>query len=169
MNKHWLSNMLILKEWLMNIADAVHPTESSGWALMQRHTHTHSHRWTTVAVEEYSWNEPHLSRLSLVAIQCELSTALISDAFWCWLYPVCHALPWQVGTYLDTHTHWFKKEWNAIVSLSLDWAAWNNILGILQITPIWSDIAAVAREMKEYQTTTNDVKNRVLVEEFLYR
>lgn len=36
-----------------------------------------------------------------------------------------------------------------------------------RITPMWSDIAAVTREMRKYQTITNDVK-RVLVD-VLYR
>lgn len=119
MNKHWLPDKLMLKEWLMNIADAMH----SNWKILlsfdaKAHTHTHtcthslflSLRWTTAAAREYSWDESLSSRLSLVAIhQCELSTALVSDAVRCWLYPVRHAVPWQVGTYLDTHTHWIKR------------------------------------------------------------
>lgn len=40
--------------------------------------------------------------------------------YWCWLYLLCHAVNWQVGTYLDTHTHWLKREKNEMVSLSLD-------------------------------------------------
>lgn len=61
--------------------------------------------------------------------------------------------------HLPGHTHPLnKKEKNAIASLSLDWAEWNNILGIWQSTPSWSDIAAVTREMGKYQTTIDDKK-----------
>ncbi len=137
----------------MNIADAVDSAEGSGRALMRRRAHTHtlslSLWWSTVAAGEYSWYESRLSRLSLVAMhQCELSTALVSGAVDNWLYPVCHAARRQ----LPGHTHPLnKKQRNARASLSLDWAEWNNILGILQITPIRSDIAAVTREMRKYQ------------------
>lgn len=64
-------------------------------------------------------------------------------------------------SYLNTHTQWVKRRRMQPENLSPDWAEWNNILCILQITPIWSDIATVTKEMRTYQTITNDVKTGV--------
>lgn len=95
----------------------------------------HALRGSAVAEGEYSWDDSDSSTLSLVAMrQVKLSTAV-----GCWLYSVCHALHWQVGTYLDTHTHTDFKKGKECNSEPLPGLSEITFWAFSKVTPIWSD------------------------------
>lgn len=143
--------MPVLKERLMNIADETHSTEETlnrcgfrgtflVWIILPSALASHTPAWSAHSLCQWC---------SQLLTPPGVSCTTLTD--------------WHLPGH--THTHWIKR-----IRMRQQASPWTNQSEITfctfsKITPMWS--AAVTREMRKYQTITNDVK-RVLVD-LLYR
>lgn len=112
-----LQYMLILKEWLMNIAD----TNTFNWKVWLSF-------WcegTFAQMNHHGCGGIFLEWITLVNSLAGGHTPVwtfhsLRQWYCCWLYPLCHEAHWQVGTYLDTHTHSVKRRRMQCLSLDLN-------------------------------------------------